>query len=206
MYVFDKAFASFSLLTRKNLHKNKCTSIDTHILEVDTCCDLWRKNHTSIDTLEIEMIRILGNLSTINCNSSIRKTILITIGELPILLGTSHMLATRFTTTKSIQVRRWKQTQLISSLKRLSTIQKSIKYWLKKLYYPTREERHKDPLSSPELPFIPKALFLLSTFTYCKSILFIALTCSSTMNLLSLVLLELLPSFISISILPIGIV
>ena len=46
--MFDKAFASFSLLTRKNLHKNKCTTIDTHILEVDTYYDLWRKN-THVD-------------------------------------------------------------------------------------------------------------------------------------------------------------
>jgi hypothetical protein len=34
--MFDKVFASFFLLTRKNLHKRKCTSIDTHILEIDT--------------------------------------------------------------------------------------------------------------------------------------------------------------------------
>ena len=27
----------------KTCTKNKCTSIDTHILEVDTYCDLWRK-------------------------------------------------------------------------------------------------------------------------------------------------------------------
>ena len=46
VYMFDKVFASFSLLT--------CT-IDTHVLEVDTYCNLWRKKHTSIDTLEIEM-------------------------------------------------------------------------------------------------------------------------------------------------------
>jgi hypothetical protein len=38
--MFDKVFASFSLLTRKNLHKKKCTSIDMHILEIDTYCDL----------------------------------------------------------------------------------------------------------------------------------------------------------------------
>ena len=29
-----------------------------HNLEVDMYCDLWRKKHTSIDTLEIEMTRI----------------------------------------------------------------------------------------------------------------------------------------------------
>ena len=40
MYMFDKGFASFSLLTCKNLHKEKCTSIDMHDLEVDTYCDL----------------------------------------------------------------------------------------------------------------------------------------------------------------------
>jgi hypothetical protein len=40
MYMFYKVFASFSLFTRKNLHKEKCTSIDTHILEMDTYCDL----------------------------------------------------------------------------------------------------------------------------------------------------------------------
>ena len=34
-------------------------SIDTHNLEIDTCCDLWRKKkQTSIDTLEIEMTHI----------------------------------------------------------------------------------------------------------------------------------------------------
>ena len=32
VYMFDKVFASFSLLTHKNLHKNNCTSIDKHIL------------------------------------------------------------------------------------------------------------------------------------------------------------------------------
>ena len=40
VYMFDKVFASFSLLTCKNLHKKKCTSIDTLILEIDTYCDL----------------------------------------------------------------------------------------------------------------------------------------------------------------------
>ena len=38
--------------------------------------------------------------------------------------------------------------------------------------------------------FYAKVLFLLSIFTYSKIILFIALSFSSTMNLLSLVLLE----------------
>ena len=36
-------------------HKDKRMSIDTHNLEVDTYCDFWRKKHTSINTLEIEM-------------------------------------------------------------------------------------------------------------------------------------------------------
>ena len=35
--MFDKVFASFLLLTCKNLHKEICTS---HNLEVDTYCDL----------------------------------------------------------------------------------------------------------------------------------------------------------------------
>jgi hypothetical protein len=53
--MFDKVLASFSLLTRKNLHKKKCTSIDTHILEITRTMTREEKNHTSIDTLEIEM-------------------------------------------------------------------------------------------------------------------------------------------------------
>ena len=32
--MFDKVFASFSLMTCKNLHKNKCTSIDTLEIEM----------------------------------------------------------------------------------------------------------------------------------------------------------------------------
>ena len=40
----------------KTCTKNICTSINTHILEVDTYYALWReKKHMSIDTLEIEM-------------------------------------------------------------------------------------------------------------------------------------------------------
>ena len=33
-----------------------------HILEVDTYCDLHRKTHTSIGTLDIEMTRITRRL------------------------------------------------------------------------------------------------------------------------------------------------
>ena len=57
MYMFDKVFANFSRLTRKNLHKeNAC---HTYNLEVDTYCDLWKKEtHTLIDTLEIKMTHI----------------------------------------------------------------------------------------------------------------------------------------------------
>jgi hypothetical protein len=36
VYMFDKVFASFSLLTCKNLHTQKCTSIDT--LEIEMTC------------------------------------------------------------------------------------------------------------------------------------------------------------------------
>jgi hypothetical protein len=45
----------FSFGTQELAQKKKCTSIDTHVLEIDTYYDLCRKNHTSIDTLEIEM-------------------------------------------------------------------------------------------------------------------------------------------------------
>ena len=48
VYMFDKVFASFSLLTRKNLHKQKYTSIDMHNLAIDTSYDLWRiKTHVN---------------------------------------------------------------------------------------------------------------------------------------------------------------
>ena len=58
MCMFDKVIASFPLLTCKNLPPNKkCMSIDTHNLEVDPYCDLWK--HTSIDTPKIEMTRVL---------------------------------------------------------------------------------------------------------------------------------------------------
>ena len=42
--------------------------IDTHNLEVDMYCDLWRKKekHTSIDTLEIEMKGIIRQLKYYN--------------------------------------------------------------------------------------------------------------------------------------------
>ena len=59
-----------------------------------------------------------------------------------------------------------------------------------KLNHPTIGERQKDPLSSPELPLMPNALLLFPIFTYNKRILFIALSFSSIMNLLSLVLWE----------------
>jgi hypothetical protein len=39
-YIFDNFFGSFSLLTHKNLHTQKWTSINTPLLEVDTYCDL----------------------------------------------------------------------------------------------------------------------------------------------------------------------
>ena len=48
MYMFDKLFASISLLTRKNWHN----------IEVDTCCAYEERKCTSIDMLEIEMTRI----------------------------------------------------------------------------------------------------------------------------------------------------
>ena len=38
--MFDKVFASFSLLTLENSHQKKCMSIDTHNLEVDMYWDL----------------------------------------------------------------------------------------------------------------------------------------------------------------------
>ena len=65
--MFDKVFASFSHFSRKNSHKKiKCISIDTHNLEVDMCCDLWRKKHTSIGTLEIKMTCITRQLKYYN--------------------------------------------------------------------------------------------------------------------------------------------
>ena len=38
--MFDKVFASFSLLTRNIRTKENCTSIDMHNLDVDMYCDL----------------------------------------------------------------------------------------------------------------------------------------------------------------------
>ena len=73
-----------------------------------------------------------------------------------------------------------------------------------KLNHPTIREKQKDPLSSPKLSFIPKPLLLLSMFTYSKDILIIALSFSSTLNLLSLVLLEPSSIFYLHLVLPIG--
>ena len=54
-------FCKFPLLTRKNSHENASQSTRT-ILEVDTYCDLWKKNHVSIGMLEIEMTHITRQL------------------------------------------------------------------------------------------------------------------------------------------------
>ena len=59
MCMFDKVFASFKVLTCKNLHEKKGTSIDTHNSEVDMYYDLWRRKHMSIDMLEIDMTCII---------------------------------------------------------------------------------------------------------------------------------------------------
>ena len=63
MYMFDKVFASFFLLTRKNLHK-KYMHVNWH-----THFGIWhvlwlvkKKKHKSIDTLEIKMTRITRQL------------------------------------------------------------------------------------------------------------------------------------------------
>ena len=62
MYMFDKVFASFLFWHAKTCTKNKRTSIETHILEVDTYYDLWRKKRTSFDILEIEMTCVTRQL------------------------------------------------------------------------------------------------------------------------------------------------
>ena len=38
----------------------ECTSVDMHNLKFDMWFDLWKKTHTSINTLEIERIILLG--------------------------------------------------------------------------------------------------------------------------------------------------
>ena len=61
------------------------------------------------------------------------------------------------------------------------------KVWSKKLYHPTIGERQKRWSSLlPRASSYAEALLLLSIFTYSKSILFIALSSSSTMNLYSI--------------------
>jgi hypothetical protein len=40
VYMFDKVLASCSLFDTQKLAQKKCTSIDTHILEIDMYCDL----------------------------------------------------------------------------------------------------------------------------------------------------------------------
>ena len=67
-------------------------------------------------------------------------------------------------------------------------------------------EKQQDPLSSPELPLMPKHYFYFLIFTYNKSILFIALSLCSTMNLLYLVLLDFSSIFYLNLSLPFGIV
>ena len=76
-----------------------------------------------------------------------------------------------------------------------STYNRPNKFWSKKLYHPTIGERQKRTSLLPRASSYAEALLLFSIFTYSKSILFIALSYSSLMNLLSLVLLE--PSSIS---------
>ena len=60
-----------------------------------------------------------------------------------------------------------------------------------KLKPPRLRRERENPLSFPELPLMPKALFLLSIPKYNRSLIFIySSSVSSTMNLLFLVPLE----------------
>ena len=92
------------------------TSVATHNLEVDTCCDLWRgKTHTHmlIDTLEIAMIRVTRQLKC--CKTAARvsgKHKLIRVGELPTLtykLKFCLVLVLSFVTGEGLQLRRWSE-------------------------------------------------------------------------------------------------
>ena len=49
MCMFNKVFARFPLLTRKNSHKKKCMSMDTHNLKFDTYCDLLKERKTHVN-------------------------------------------------------------------------------------------------------------------------------------------------------------
>ena len=62
MFLLTKFLQGFHLWHAKTRTTKKCMSIDTHNLEVDTYCDLWREKHASIDMLEIEMTRITRQL------------------------------------------------------------------------------------------------------------------------------------------------
>ena len=56
-------FFTFDIQKLTPTQIKKCSSIDTHNLEVDTYYDFWRKKkYTSIDMLEIEITRITRQL------------------------------------------------------------------------------------------------------------------------------------------------